>query len=98
MSVYDEIYGLRQSSHIRNLVTVALMKACRDIYAEDVGIPNHANRLTWANVTITTQGESEAQRFMWAVIANDAVRAAGEAATDAEIQTAVDNVVNLFAV
>ena len=97
MTLYDDIYALRGSSNISNRVCVALIKASRDIYDEDLGTTNHANRLVWADSVMTTDGSAEAQRFMWAVLSDTAVRTAGEAATDPQIQSAVDGNIDKFA-
>jgi len=97
MTLYDDIYALRGSANISNRVCVALIKASQDIYDEDPATTNHANRVIWANATITTDGSAEAQRFMWAVLADTTVRTAGEAATDAQIQSAVDANIDKYA-
>ena len=97
MTLYDDIYALRGSSNISNRVCVALVKAAQDIFDEAPATPNHANRLTWANDMLVTTGSAEAQRFMWAVLSDTDVRQAGEAATDAQIQSAVDANIDKFA-
>ena len=98
MATLLEIYQLRyQSANIRDRVTAAVAKAAQDILAEDPGTENHAARLTWAkNALVNTA--SEAERFLWAVCGNATIQAAGEAATDNDIQYVVNGNINTFAV
>lgn len=97
MTVYDDMYALRfESSNIKNRTIVGVAKAAMDIFAEDAGTANHAARLAWAQIAIVNT-ESEAGRFMWGVLSDSTVRGAGELATDAQIQSALDAVVNDFA-
>jgi hypothetical protein len=96
-TVYENIYNLHANSNLRNRVTVAIAKASQDILAEAGTVPNHAERLTWAK-TVMHDPADEATKMMWGVLGNATIRAKGETATDAEVQAAVDAILNVFAV
>jgi len=99
MATYTELYGLWSNSVLKNRVTVACIVAANTIRAEDGGTENHANRLAWAAQVFANPG-MEADRMMMCVLAaNNALTVAAiTGATDAQIQTAVNDSVNLFAV
>jgi hypothetical protein len=98
MATYDELYGLKDDSGLKNKVTAACIISAESILAEDGGTANHANRLIWAAAVFASPGR-EADRMYWAVLAanKDATVAQIQSATDAAIQTNVDNHVDLFA-
>ena len=98
MTLYDDIFNLRYTSSVlKNRTTVAVAKAAQDILAEDPSTVNHANRIIWARQALSGTA-SQADTFMWAILSNAAVRAVGEDATDAQIQSAVDAAVDNFAI
>lgn len=99
MATYTELYGLRNDSALRNRVMVACIVAGEAIMAEDVGTPNHANRLTWA-ASVFASPVAEANRMFMAVLAanKDATVEQVQGASDEAIQTHVDAHVDLFAV
>lgn len=98
MATYTELFGLRNNSELKNKVTAAVVIAAETVMNEDGGTPNHANRLIWAKGVFTSPS-SEADRMFWAVLAanNAATVAAITGASDAAIQTNVDDHVDLFA-
>jgi len=75
---------------------VAVAKAAYDILNEDAGTANHANRVIWANQTLA-DAKSKAEQMMWGLVTNATIAAAGDAATDNDIQFVVNSYINSFA-
>ncbi len=77
---------------------MACLVAADTIRAEDPATPNHANRLAWAKL-VFERPEDTATAMTKAVLAANRTLTAGQitSATDAGIQAAVSNAVNLFA-
>lgn len=98
MASYTELHETQSNNALQNKVRVACVIAADTIRSEDVGIGNHANRLLWAAAVLTNPA-SEAKRMMWALLAanKDTDVAQIVDATDAQIQTAVDAAIILFA-
>lgn len=98
MATYNELYGLRNNSELRNKVVVAVIVAAETIRNEDGGTPNHANRLLWAAQAFANPLPL-GQQILWALLAanKDNAVPAIEGASDEVIQAAVDAVVDLFA-
>lgn len=48
MADYNKIQVLARNRDVQGRIRVGLDKVAVAIFAEDVGTPNHANRLTWA--------------------------------------------------
>ena len=68
------------------------------IRSEAAETPNHANRLVWAKEVLSQPFESAVGMLREVLAANAALTVAQiTAATDAAIQVAVNNAVNLFA-
>ncbi len=98
MATYTELFGLYSNSDLRNRVSVACIVAAETIRAEDPGIVNHANRLLWAKQVFEQPGAAAEAMLMAVLAANKALTASQIVnATDAAIQTAVNNEVNVFA-
>lgn len=98
MATYNELYGLNSDSELRNRVTMACIVAAETVMAEEDTTPNHANRLVWAALVFASPAMEAKRMFMAVLAANkDADVAAIQSATDAQIQAAVDNHVDLFA-
>lgn len=98
MATYVELYALQNDSTLRNRVRVACLIAAEAVMAEDAGTANHANRLLWAK-SVFEYPAVEAERMLMAALAanNAATVAQITGATDAQLQTVVNNHVNLFA-
>ena len=98
MATYEELYGLRNDSGLKNKVTTACIISAESIMGENGDTPNHANRLIWAAAVFASPGR-EADRMYWAVLAanKDATIAQIQNATDSAIQTNVEDHVDLFA-
>jgi len=98
MASYAELYDLRANSALRNKVAVACVVAAQAIAVEDAGTANHAKRLAWAKL-VFEDPEREAVRMLSAVLAANATATPAQisGASDATIQGAVNNAVNVFA-
>lgn len=99
MATYTELYNLGSDSALRNRVTVACMVAANSVRVEDPGTTNHANRLLWAK-QVFEHPEYEGARMLRSLLAQNAGATVAQiqAATDAAIQTAVNNTIDIFAV
>ena len=98
MATYAELHGLKNDSALRNRVMVACAISAEAVMLEDGGAANRANRLIWA-ATVFANPIAEADRMFIAVLAanKDMAVSAIQAATDAQIQTNVDDHIDLFA-
>lgn len=93
---YIDIYKLyAEDSKIKNEITIAVIKAAIDIFAESDTTPNHENRLKWARDAIKDPGDKVKYFFPYA-LTNSAIRSGTYQDTD--IQSAVTNNVNIFAI
>ncbi len=99
MATYAELLSLYANDDLFNKVRVACWVAADTIRAESEATPNHAKRVEWAK-TVFTNPDGEARKMTAAVLAQNksATVAAIIGATDATVQTAVDNAVNVFAI
>lgn len=99
MATYQELYALRANSALRHRVQIATWIAADGIRAESDATPNHAHRLVWAREVLSFGGGKAEQMFCALLAANNGLTTAQiESASDAAIQTAVNNAVNLVAV
>jgi hypothetical protein len=98
MATYEELYSLRNDSALKNKVTVACIVAAETVMNELVSVDNHANRLLWAKAVFANP-KGEADRMFSAILAANSASdvAVIQAATDAAIQTNVDDHIDLFA-
>ena len=98
MATYAELYELRTDSALRNRVTTACIIAAESVMSEASNAANHANRMIWAKAVFANPF-SEASRMFMAILAanSDLTIAQIQGASDAAIQTNVDNHVDLFA-
>src|SRR5262245_18136145 len=95
---YTELFQTAPNGVLLGRITAAVAIAANTINSEDGGTTNHANRLLWAK-SVCANPAAEANRIVWMVLAQNAgiTVASLMAATDAQVQTAVNNVINLFA-
>lgn len=98
MATYQELYDLGSNSALRNRIAVACLIAAEAIRNEAAGTANHAARLVWAKAVFSGP-ESVATAMLMAVLAQNAAATVAQitGATDATIQIAVGNAVNVFA-
>ena len=87
------------TNDLHKKVARAIDKAARDVIAEDPGTANHAERFVWAsNVRLRPDNViSEAHQYMVYVLDNATVSAAGNAATDNDVQFVINGLVNTMA-
>ena len=98
MATYSELYDLRANSALKNRITIACIIAAEAIRTEAPTTTNNANRLVWAKAVFANP-DGEANRMLMALLAQNAglTVAQIQGATDAAIQTGVNNAVNVFA-
>lgn len=84
------------TNDLHKKVARALDKAARDVISEDVGTSNHEQRVLWADWIRTKPDKAiaEAHRAMIYVLDNATVSAAGNAATDNDVQFVVNGLVD----
>ena len=97
MASYAELYALHlDNDDLLHRITVATWIAAEAIRVEDPVTENHANRMIWAAEVLA--GKSGQQMFNAVLAANAALTVALiEAATDEQIQTQVNDAVDLVA-
>ena len=88
---------------MRPRVAAAIANAAEDIENEDPATPNHEARLAWAesmlaggvwNADPATADETD--KIMWRVGLNPTIAAAGENATDNDIQFVVNSLLDML--
>lgn len=98
MATYDELLQAAGDTGLINHVRVAVFVSATNIMTEAGTVTNHANRLIWAK-TVFDDPAAAGLKMMWPVLAQNrtATLAQITGATDADVQTAVDAAVNVFA-
>lgn len=98
MATYVELYGLVENDALRQKITVACLVACEAIRLEAVDVANHDARLRWAGEVLRDPRRMGAQMWLAVLAQNNALALnVITGATDAQIQTVVNNAVNLCA-
>lgn len=97
MATYSELLILASNEALFNKVRVACWVAADTVRAEPDTTPNHANRIKWAK-SVFENPDKVAQDMVYAVLAQnkDATAASITGASDAQVQAAVDNAVDVF--
>ena len=88
-----------EDNDLHKKVARAVDKAARDVANESEATEYHEERYAWA---LRMRGKverikDEAHRYMPYILDNATISAAGNAATDADVQNAVNGIVNLMA-
>ena len=98
MATYTELRQLYSHTGLTNRIEVAVVVAAEKIRTEDSVTANHANRLVWAKQTFGST-RSAAEKMLMALLAAHRARTVEAliAVTDEDLQTAVDNAVDIFA-
>jgi hypothetical protein len=98
MATYLEIWGLFNDSTLNSKVGSACIIAADSIRTEAGTVANHVNRLKWAK-RVWADPVSIAAEMLKAVLAanNSLTLAQITGASDAAIQTAVNNAIDIFA-
>lgn len=98
MATYSDLKTLESDSVLQTKVEVALWVAAEAIQNEDPATANHANRLKWAKQVLRDPAGSKDDFLRYLLAANDDQSLATiQAASDATVQTHVNNAVNVFA-
>lgn len=98
MATFAELDVASRDGVLFTKVKVASFIAANVVATESGATANHANRLLWAK-QVYASPESEARRMVWAVLAANAGATAAQiaAVTDAQVQTAVNAAIDVFA-
>lgn len=98
MATYAELLQLADNERLRNQVRVAVWIACNTIRTEPSTTPNNANRLRWAREALRDPLYASIQLMPVVLAQNSAATPeAILAATDAQVQGAVDAAINVVA-
>lgn len=95
MATLQELFDMRNDSVLRNMVAAAGWNAAKDIFIEDAATANHAERLIWAVKALRDHGDGQTISDVFKatiVLLQD-----NADPTDAQIQTAVEQVIDKFA-
>lgn len=95
MATLQELFDMRNDSPLRNKVAAAGWNAAKDIFVEDAGTPNHAERLVWAVKALRDHGDGETISDVFK--ASIVLLQDNATPTDAQIQTSVEQVIDKFA-
>jgi trehalose-6-phosphatase len=97
MAEYVDIYYLMHSDgDLWRRVEVAAFRTACDIINEDTATPNHTNRVIWAKQALANPA-AKAAEMKYAVLQNATIMAAGNDATDNDVQFVVNSVIDSFA-
>ena len=95
--------AIATSNLMKMRVAAAIANAAEDIENEDSATPNHEARLAWAESMLAggvwnadTATADEADKIMWRVGLNPTIAAAGEDATDNDIQFVVNSLLDML--
>lgn len=99
MATYTELFTLQTDTPLLQRVSTAVLVASVAIYEESTSTLNHDRRVLWAKM-VTKNLPVEANAILLFLLGkfNTMTVAGIQNSTDAQIQTAVNNAVNLFAV
>jgi hypothetical protein len=99
MATYVELFTLQSDATLLQRVTSALNIASVAIFEEALSVPGHDRRVLFArSITLSTNGTAQAMlKFLLGKFSTLTV-AQIQGATDAAIQTSVNDAINLFAV
>ena len=95
MATLQELFDMRNSGSLHNLVAAAGWNAAKDIFTEGVSTEYHTERLIWAVKALRDHGDGQTISDIFKatiVLLQDNANP-----TDAQIQMAVEQVTNKFA-
>ena len=93
MVTYLQMYNLLSDGSLLAKATIAVMSAATDVINESPVTANHAKRLSWAQYALANP-QDEAKRFMWGLVSNATIAAAGSNAIDSDVQFVVNSYVD----
>jgi NADPH-dependent 7-cyano-7-deazaguanine reductase QueF-like protein len=100
MATYLELFALQSDATLLQKITSALNIASVTIFEELVSTPGHDRRVLFAKTVVSNNGNTTVQLAMLKFLLgkfNTSTVAQIQAVTDAQIQTAVNNAIDLFA-
>lgn len=102
MATLETVYNLLYDGEyqaLRNRVRAAVLIAARAVILENPATVNHAARLVWATAAVQDAAAlaAKAESMFVGVASDGAIQDAGLAATDAQIQSTVNALVNYYA-
>lgn len=98
MATYTELRNLFNHDGLRNRLEVAIVVAAEAIRNEEPTTDNHANRLLWAQSAFSNVTTQRDKMLMALLAANRELTVEQlTGAADTALQTAVNDVINLFA-
>lgn len=98
MATYLEIYALRVDTNMIQKLTTAILVACNTVRTEASNVPFHQNRVAWAQHAIK-EPEAFASKALGLLLAQNKELTVAQinAVSDANLQTAVDGLINTLA-
>lgn len=99
MALYTELYQLALSdAALKARATVAAVVAANTVRTENPATANHANRLLWAAEALKNPAYW-GERMLWSALAQNTGSTVAQitGASDATLQTAINNTIDLFA-
>lgn len=98
MATYTELQSALENVGLKQRIRVACLIAADLVRQELDTVPNHTLRLAWAK-SVYQNPDAAADAMILAVIAQNAAFTLAQiiGASDASVQTAVNNAVNVFA-
>jgi hypothetical protein len=97
MATYAQLYqAVVQGGPVINRATVAVAVAAQAVLIESDQTVNHAARLAWARKALDDPG-AMVGRMAYAIAGNGVVGSSGDATTDAQLLTAVNGLIDAFA-
>jgi hypothetical protein len=97
MALIDQ-YNLTGSATLSSRICAACWKAATDVLNEAENTANHANRTLWAKQVLTENKDGAmVRRLLVDCAQNASIAAAGEAATDNDLQFVVNSRINTYA-
>lgn len=98
MATYVELFGLLENDALKQKIAIACMVACEAIRNEAGATANHDARVRWAGEVLRSPRQMGEQMWRAVLAQNNALTVAQiNGASDANIQTAVNNAVDLCA-
>ena len=97
MATLSELFNLRYgTTTLKNRLTASVAKSAQAVMTEDAGTANHAQRIKWAQGALAN-APAMAESMLWGLLSNATIVAAGEAATDNDIDFVVASLIDTFA-
>jgi hypothetical protein len=98
MATYAELITASNNATLRDKIKVACVVAAETIRTEAGSVTNHAARLVWAK-RVFQRPDDAFEDMLWAVLAQNKSSTLAQitGASDANVQTAVDAAVDVFA-